>query len=46
MELTYRFDVRKSAYFIQPDFQDIIRPGGTGHIKNAPLLGVQLGINF
>jgi len=46
MELTYRFDLRKSAYFIQPDFQYIIRPGGTGHIKNAPVFGVQLGINF
>jgi len=46
MELTYRFDLHKSAYFIQPDFQYIIRPGGTGHIKNAPVFGVQLGINF
>ena len=46
MELTYRFDLRKSAYFIQPDLQYIIRPGGTGHLKNAPVFGVQLGINF
>jgi carbohydrate-selective porin OprB len=30
IELTYRFDFRKSAFFIQPDFQYIIHPGGTG----------------
>ena len=46
MELTYRFDLRKSGLFIQPDFQYIIKPGGTGRLKNAPVLGVQFGINF
>ena len=46
MELTYRFDLGKSAFFIQPDFQYIIRPGGTGHLKNAPVFGAQFGINF
>ena len=45
-ELTYRFDLRKSALFIQPDVQYIIRPGGTGHLKNALVFGAQLGINF
>ena len=46
MELTYRFDLRKGAYFIQPDFQYIIQPGGTGRLPNAPVAGLQLGINF
>ena len=46
MELTYRFDLHKSALFVQPDFQYIVRPGGTGRLKNAPVFGVQLGINF
>jgi porin len=45
-ELTYRFDLRKSALFIQPDLQYIIRPGGTGHLKNALVFGAQFGINF
>jgi porin len=45
-ELTYRFDLRKGAYFIQPDFQYIVRPGGTGHLPNAPVFGAQFGINF
>ena len=46
MELTYRFDLRRSAFFFQPDFQYIIRPGGTGRLKNATVFGAQLGINF
>jgi porin len=46
MELTYRIDLRKSALFIQPDLQYIIRPGGTGRLGNAPVLGAQFGINF
>ena len=46
VELTYRFDFRESSFFIQPDFQYIIQPGGTAHLKNAPVLGLQLGINF
>ena len=45
MELTYRFDRHKSALFVQPDFQYIIRAGGTGHLKNAPVFGAQFGIN-
>lgn len=46
MEVTYRFDLRKGALFIQPDFQYIIQPGGTGRLKNAPVFGAQFGINF
>ena len=39
IELTYRFDLRNGALFIQPDLQYIIQPGGTSHIKNALVLG-------
>jgi porin len=46
VELTYRLDLRKGAYFIQPDFQYIVRPGGTGRLSNAPVFGIQTGINF
>jgi porin len=46
LEATYRFDLRKGAYFIQPDFQYIVQPGGTGRLPNAPVFGAQLGINF
>jgi porin len=46
IELTYRFDFRKSAFFIQPDLQYIIQPGGTAHLDNALVFGAQLGINF
>ena len=46
IELTYRFNFRKSAFFIQPDLQYIIQPGGTAHLNNALVLGAQLGINF
>jgi len=46
VELTYRLDLRRGAYFIQPDFQYIVRPGGTGRLANAPVFGAQFGINF
>ena len=46
VELTYRADLRRGAYFIQPDFQYIVRPGGTGHLPDAPVFGAQFGINF
>ena len=46
VELTYRIDFRKGAFFVQPDFQYIIRPGGTGRLAAAPVFGAQLGINF
>jgi porin len=46
VELTYRFDLRKGAYFIQPDFQYIVRPSGTGRLPNAAVFGAQFGINF
>jgi hypothetical protein len=39
MDLTYRFDFRNSAFFIQPDFQYILRPGATGRLNTAPVSG-------
>jgi porin len=46
MELTYRFYFRNSALFFQPDLQYVIRPGGTGNIEDALVLGCQIGVNF
>lgn len=34
------------GYFIQPDFQYIVRPGATACFSNAPVFGAQFGINF
>ncbi len=46
IEWTYRLYFRKNALFFQPDIQYVIRPGGTGKINNALVLGCQIGINF
>jgi porin len=46
VELTYRFALRKSALFFQPDIQYVIRPGGTGQTSNALVLGAQVAVNF
>ena len=46
LEWTYRFYFRKSALFFQPDLQYILRPGGTGKIEDALVLGCQIGVNF
>jgi porin len=46
LEWTYNFRFRNGAFFIEPDFQYIIRPGGTGQIPNAFVVGAQCGINF
>jgi porin len=46
LEWTYRFNMRKGALFFQPDVQYVIRPGGTGQIANAVVLGCQLGVHF
>jgi len=46
LELTYRFYFRQSSIFFQPDLQYIIKPGGTGNIDNALVLGFQIGFNF
>jgi porin len=46
LELTYRLRFRDNAVFFQPDLQYIIRPGGTGQIRDAFVAGFQTGINF
>jgi porin len=46
VELTYRLALLKSALFFQPDLQYIIRPGATGRISDALVLGAQVGLNF
>jgi porin len=46
LEWTYIFRFMNGAYFVQPDMQYIIRPGGTGEIPNALVLGTQVGVNF
>ncbi len=46
LELTYRLALLRSALFFQPDLQYIIRPGATGRISDALVLGAQVGVNF
>jgi porin len=46
LELTYRFRFLGDALFFQPDLQYIIRPGGTGRIPDAFVVGFQSGVNF
>ena len=45
-EANYRFDFDKSAFFVQPGFQYIFRPGGTGTAKNAAVIATQIGFHF
>jgi len=46
VELTYRLALLKSALYFQPDLQYVFRPGGTGGIADALVLGAQVGVNF
>jgi porin len=46
MEWNYTFRFRDGAFFVEPVMQYIIRPGGTGNIPNALVVGGQVGINF
>jgi porin len=46
LEWNYTFRFREGAYFVEPVTQYIIRPGGTGDIPNALVVGTQLGVNF
>jgi porin len=46
LELTYRLALLKSALYFQPDLQYIFRPGGTGRIPDALVLGAQVAVNF
>ena len=44
-ELGHRFQVAPAAYF-QPSIQYIQRPGGTGNIDDAIILGASVGLAF
>lgn len=46
MEWTYIFRFRNGAFFIQPDVQYILKPGGTGQTPDALVVGTQVGFNF
>jgi len=46
LELTYRFRFLKDSVYFAPDLQYIIRPGGTGRIADAFVVGFEAGINF
>lgn len=45
IEAAYRYQMTKFAY-VQPGLQYIVRPGGTGRIGDAFVLGMQMGITF
>jgi porin len=45
LEAAYRYELTKFAY-VQPGVQYIVRPGGTGQIGDAFVLGLQMGIKF
>ncbi len=45
LEATHWFQLNQWLY-IMPDLQYIINPGGTGNIKNAVVLGAQVGLTF
>ena len=45
IECEYRVQVNKWS-FVQPFLQYVIRPGGTGQVANATVLGVHFGVTF
>jgi porin len=45
-EFAYKFYFRKRSLLVEPDFQYVMRPGGTGKIADAVVLGCQIGVNF
>ncbi len=45
LELTHKVMITKWM-FLQPDLQYIIRPGGTGDIDNALVIGTRFGVTF
>jgi carbohydrate-selective porin OprB len=45
VEIDYRVQLTKFAY-VQPFWQYIIRPNGTGLVENANILGLHMGVNF
>jgi len=46
LEWLYRFNFNRRSMFIQPDIQFVMRPRGTETIRNALVIGAQIGINF
>lgn len=44
-EATYRLQITEWV-FVQPDIQYILHPGGTGYIKDALVIGTQVGVTF
>ena len=45
LEFDYRVQVNKWSY-VQPFLQYVIRPGGTGQVANATVLGLHFGVTF
>jgi porin len=45
LEFDYRVQVNQFAY-VQPFLQYLIRPGATGAVANATILGLQMGVTF
>jgi porin len=45
LEWGYRIQLNR-FFYVQPDVQYIIQPGGTGSIPNALVLGMQIGVTF
>ncbi len=45
VEIAHRIQLSKFAY-IQPDIQFVSRPGGTGALQDAVIIGAQVGISF
>jgi porin len=45
LEFTHRINITK-WFYVQPDIQYIIQPGGTGNIDDSLVLGFQLGLTF
>lgn len=45
LEWGYRIQLNR-FFYIQPDVQYIVQPGGTGSIPDALVLGMQIGVSF
>lgn len=45
LEWGYRVQLNR-FFYVQPDVQYVSRPGGTGSIPNALVLGAQIGVSF
>ncbi|MEA3489275.1 MAG: carbohydrate porin [Candidatus Omnitrophota bacterium] len=45
LDFTYKLQITK-WFFVQPDIQYIIHPGGTGKVPNAMVIGSRFGFTF